>query len=397
MCFSVQGSFYLHKPTYTMQIPTAFNTHNLTVFSQVAKESFYSQQKKVKTARTPLQLVKSANTHILCKSQSLEEASTISATFDITYLGYFSADDYDLKIEFSPSEKIHKAMVSPISVYPLLEDLNLPVPPDYRSKLHLSFFSDEFERMKIRAEKVLSGEFTETKIRLFATRNLQITRKLFHDTSILFRTQATASVNETNNSDVYIIYILNLFVIRAMVFYTKFFKPYIGEQPLSEESMREQLHHQLPTAMKYPWLFDQRPPLNKTLNSFVFNSIANAPPETYAVKGASMQKDIPEFDPKLIQTLQQLKGKFKINCNTNILLDVFYQFLKTKNPDGSPYLECEIANLVTLLSEFFTDKDDVALNPSSIRTVLKPSNFKKRPHPDDPKRIDVSKSSNNIE
>ena len=117
----------------------------------------------------------------------------------------------------------------------------------------------------------------------------------------------------------------------------------------------------------------------------------------YTQKQSKESIPVAESIPPEIKILQQLKGKFQLNCNSNIFLDVIFQFIRKQAENGSPWLNCDYSELTALLNYFFTDKDGNPLNPSSIRTVLKPSNFKKRPHPDDPNKFDINNFSDSAE
>ncbi|MFH0895694.1 MAG: hypothetical protein V2A54_14755 [Bacteroidota bacterium] len=373
-----------------MQNATAIKSVDFSVFAQFARGFLNPLSKPVQSFRSSLQLIRSMNTKIVFSSSSKEETIKAMSSIDFTSLGYFNSSDYELNYEFTSASNIHSAIIKPVKVYPLIEDIKLPLAPDKKSKMYLDFLSDEFERVKIRAEKMLASATTERQIQLYASRNLQIARKLFHDASILFHSLHFRSDKEPEKSDVFIIYTLNLFVIRSIVFFSKFFKPYLSELPADEEKLRSELHNELPAVFKYPWLFNQRPALYQTLNSYMSGALVNDVIAQYSQsqpqQSASTNSEVSGED----QALQLFKGLFKLNCNTNIFLDVLFQFIHRRDEMSRPWLECEYADLIKLLSTRFTDKDGNLLNPASIRTIMKPANFKKRPHSDGPNKINIS-------
>jgi len=365
----------------------ALKTVDFNVFSQFVWGSLNPLSKPDKTFRSSLQLVRFANTHVVCSSQSKEEANKTVNSFDLTSYGYHSTSDYELNYEFSSESNSHSAIIRPLKVYPLREDIQLPIAPDKRTKMYLDFFSDEFERVKIRAVKILASAPSERFIHLYASRNLQIARKLFHDASILLRSLYFDPTKENNSPDFYIIYTLNLFVIRGIVFFSKFFKPYLSDQPASEEKLRSELHNELPTMYKHPWLFDQRPALYQTLNSCLSSSVLNEVIAPYTKNQPQPANTENIVLPDDVQLLQQLKGKFKLNCNTNIFADVFFQMLNEKKENEKPCLDADSTELIKVLTYFFSDKTGQPLSPHTLRSMLKPSNFTKRPFQDDENRI----------
>lgn len=369
--------------------PDIYANIDNSVFSQIIKGSFPIIPNKSKSLWSPLQLVKSVNSRVVKTSTSKEQIDNELLTHDFTYYGYHTTLDYELKISYESAKGFHQLLLIPVKVYDLQENMLLPEPKDKRSKVFLDFFSDEFERIKIRAEKVLANTTSERALRLYATRNLQIARKLFHDSSILFQSLSLRASSPVDQSDLYIIYTLNLFIIRTMVFFSKFFKHFIDEAPLIEENLRKELHNETPSYLKYPWLFEQKPNLYSSLNSFFSGSIVKDVISPYTQNSACGLTGIDISGDKSNIGLQHLKGRFRLNCNVNSFVDLFYQMIHEKKTGDDPYLDCEIQELIDVLSFLFIDKDGNQLNPESIRTILKPANFKKRPHPDDPRKLKI--------
>ncbi len=72
-------------------------------------------------------------------------------------------------------------------------------------------------------------------------------------------------------------------------------------------------------------------------------------------------------------------AKAKINCNVNQFVDIFYQMMAEKEIDGKSILESESNTIVAIITHYFTDKNGHEISEETVRTILKPSRFEKRP------------------
>lgn len=73
------------------------------------------------------------------------------------------------------------------------------------------------------------------------------------------------------------------------------------------------------------------------------------------------------------------KNKFKINTNLNQFVDVFFQLMYEKKVGGKPYLEASPNELADMITTWFNDKEGKEISIETIKTILKPSRFEKRP------------------
>jgi len=74
-----------------------------------------------------------------------------------------------------------------------------------------------------------------------------------------------------------------------------------------------------------------------------------------------------------------VKSKSRINTNVNQFVDVFFQMMHEKQVDGKPYLQAATADIAEMIAANFTDKEGNDIPVETIKTVLKPSRFEKRP------------------
>ena len=73
------------------------------------------------------------------------------------------------------------------------------------------------------------------------------------------------------------------------------------------------------------------------------------------------------------------KNKFKINTNLNQFVDIFFQLMHEKKVSGKPYLEASPNELAEMITTWFKDKEGKEISIETIKTILKPSRFEKRP------------------
>jgi hypothetical protein len=83
-----------------------------------------------------------------------------------------------------------------------------------------------------------------------------------------------------------------------------------------------------------------------------------------------------------VKTATEKKTKFQINSNLNQFVDIFFQLMHEKKIDGKPFLQAAPNELAELISSSFKDRDGNPINTETVKTILKPSRFEKRPKGD---------------
>ena len=111
------------------------------------------------------------------------------------------------------------------------------------------------------------------------------------------------------------------------------------------------------------------------------------------------KEDGADFDVQIELELHYLKKLVEINGNESVqsnavwngqinqLVDLFFQCLHIKASNGNPLLEISNEKLVQIIKDTFCKKDGTRFSVSTIRTILKPTRYDKRPKGH--KRIDV--------
>jgi hypothetical protein len=357
----------------------ALKTFSFTVYKQVIRGQISPVTFNKQNSKTTLNLVRSANNQIIYSAVSREEVEQFVTSSDFTIYGYHSPEDFEITYNRLPKSNLHQAVITPKRIYPLCEDISLPDPPDEKSKTFFDFIADEFERIKIRAEQIMHTGLSNKKISQFACRKLQMLRKLSHDARLTFNKMCSNNNSGLIQSDLYIIYVLNLFIIRSIVFYTQFFEPYLNKEPLDEQSLRDTFHNKMPRKPKYSWIFIHRPLLYEDLPESDCSSQAFETNPAYHQPTSNEKNNIPsELLNEAIELLQ-MKGFMQLNCNINVFLNEIFKMYYDKDSDGLTIFSAERKKLVKLLSYIVADNEGKLLNPHTISSVIKPSNIKKRP------------------
>lgn len=87
-----------------------------------------------------------------------------------------------------------------------------------------------------------------------------------------------------------------------------------------------------------------------------------------------------EGSPKLL-------SKLKINTNLNRFVDIFYRLMHENKANDKPILEAQPQIIAEMIANYFIDKDGNEISVETVKTILKPSRFEKRPKGNS--RIDV--------
>lgn len=89
------------------------------------------------------------------------------------------------------------------------------------------------------------------------------------------------------------------------------------------------------------------------------------------------------INSKIQSPLSTLKksptSKFRINTNLNQFVDIFFQLMHEKKVDSKPYLEASPNELADMITIWFKDKEGKEISIETVKTILKPSRFEKRP------------------
>lgn len=335
-------------------------------------------------------LVKAENTRKILKSVDKNNVSKLLDEMDLTIYGYRSLNDIHIEIISSHEGKIADVQIHPRKEYSLKETIDIPPAPDQKSAHFLSLIADEFERIKIRSNKVLESTDSERKLSLYANKHIQKAKQIAYDARFLFNQIQNKGEFINDNADVYILFVLNLFLIRLIVYYQKFFKPFVASCNETEQGLRMDFFYSLPVKFKYPFIFHN-------INSLSDSVSAVDEPETkdYSIKTIQNNKAsdlvslLSPCKPNRYKSSNAIK-KIQWNRGANVLVDALLSLNTNFVYQDQTPMSASTDQIRSLILNNFVDKNGKDFSEETIDTYLKPARSDKLPKSDNPKRIDFS-------
>jgi hypothetical protein len=349
-------------------------------------------------------LVVFANTKTFCTCRIDDDPARLIKGFDITELGYQFREDAEIVVKKDTEQNMHEIIARPLKIYQLEDHFHLPDPPDKKSAYFLALIADEFERVKIRANKVLNCTGKKKHLALFAHKNIQRAKKIQYDVRYMLAKIYKPWSSATDNPDAYVIFVLDVFVGRIITFYQQLFKPFILAFPKDEQM--DYTVPAIPVYLKHPYLFQDTHNKPEEYNLQMDGSIF----DHQFMRQVDKLKDISEPNPGYPVNLAKLQNekkslqqeqafgdgiRLKWHGQLNVLVDIMLQLTSSLKINGKPPLEATPDELRLFLQENFLDRDGREISPFTLDTYLKPARDDKRLHPDSPKRIDLSGFLNN--
>ena len=307
--------------------------------------------------------------------------------------------------------------IIPLNHYKLRENINVPIYPTQKARDFSQLICDEFERIKIRAEYALDVVDSMSRYKQYATKNITKARKMHHDARILI----TKLQQEKNTECVFILFVLDLFIIQTILLYQKMFKPYLESPPESEYELKTELFSIAfsghPGFITGEWNEEKSQPANTELqNEPLYSHCAASKKKSYSQQQGFQESNITtnynsdlkkshgglsevcersnaEYGSESGETSiseREAYPKYKWNGQINVLADIFVRLTEKKMPDGMPLLPMDCRDLQQFLMRNFTDKNGHSLSEHTLRTILNPKRTDKKIHPDSPKKIDIS-------
>ena len=366
-------------------LPTLFKQLHINVFHEIVKGKFNPCLVQNTHNDALRNLVITANTIKATTLSETENPFEFIENNDFTIFGYRNTNDFDIDIVKLPSGK-SDIFIKPLKIYDLHEVMDIPQYVSLKCTCYVEFMGDEFERIKIRAEKIYDTGTDEASIREYAGRHIQMTKKLFHDAKMELK-----SVQEKDNPEnIYILFAANLFLVKIILFYQKMFQLFLNNTIDSEEKLFHEVIKIL-SLKKLCTIF----PCRKT-------SFCNYIKKTYIEKAKQTEDQIDEMPVEYSESSCSKKTlpidiklpkyeRIKVNGQINVFVDMFIQCLEEIEVPEGMFIETTRENLQNFLLANFNDKNDKPFNPYTINTILKPYRTDKHISSNSPKKIDVKK------
>lgn len=372
-------------------LPALHKQLHIYIFHEMVKGRYNPCMINKNQHETLNSLVIKANTSKVASLLINEKPEQFAENNDLTVLGYKSTSDYEIEIRKQPDEKCD-LYVKPLFIYELNDPIDIPKFNGFKTNCYLEFMGDEFERIKVRAEKLFCSGTRDIGIRDYATRHVQLTKNLFYETKLLLRN----ILRKNNSEDIFIVYALNLFLVKTILFYQDAFKTHLATRPDIEGQLNNEVYKELPLRKLFDLISEENSQNNSnTKKSFVVNTLC----------AEAIPSEIPVINEKTVsgkKTQQAAQGiqafeRIKVNGQINVLVDVFFQMLRKKaikDDKEITFIETTPENLHDFILACFKDNNDKSFSWHTIHTYLKPYRSDKHIKDGSKRKIDISDQLN---
>lgn len=320
---------------------------DVNIFEEILRKKLCSNETPVKNQKALFELIQNIN-EVVIKVDGLDiDKKKEMKKINFKEYGFKNANDAIIEFSKDIFENKNKITLKASIMYELEDHIELPKPMDEKGELYIIFLADAFERFKIKATNILDITGDNKSIELYAKKNIQKALRIFYDSRIIFEKTQTNG----NRSDIYIFYVLNIFIINLILYLQKMFSAFYRE----EKETRVKLKYALYDSMKMDVLMEPIADYNKS--------------------------------NKNVDSLEEIL--FKWNGQINSCIAMFYDLTNKHLPNNKVLLEVDHNELVAFISKHVIDKKGNRINENTIRTCLKESRFDKRPQGD--KRLDIEK------
>jgi len=371
-------------------------TVDLQIYYEIASGKLHPH-KLNKTLHNINKLIFDENTLKIHSCKQQDEQQFIEDT-DFTLFGYRSAEDYVLDIRKDYVKRTSDIFLKPINIYTLTDIIKHPKPKDFTSDCYLTLICDEYERIKIRALKFLDMQTEESKISVYAHKNILKAKRIWQDVENWLEQAKHSFVFTEDSAAIYSIYLLSIFLKKVIEFYQKEFAPFISSNDKTQGTFCVKVGDKTPLFIKYPYLYpdyktdklqvecSSEEYQKKSPRSNTNTSEEQTATNTKNSKEYNFGKKSPRLDSE-----SEVDCSAKINGQLNVFMDIIYQLTEVIKIDEKPFLESTPDFWGLFLSKYFTDKNGHKLSKNTITTLLKRSRADKRIHANSPKRIDITK------
>jgi len=328
----------------------SYQRTDVSIFKEILRKKFCPEDDKGASKKVLLEMIQRINEkEIIIDGLEIDKKKEQN-NINVREFGF--KENSDVKFDFVQDvfENKTKMVMTAKTIYELEDKIELPYPANNKGKLYLAFISDTFERLKIKAENVVSATNETKYIELYAKKNIQVAQRIFYDARMLLnRTQIKGDRNI-----IFLVFVQNVFIINVILYYQNMFSSFYNEKKMTKKSLKAEL----------------------------YDSVGmNIMMEPVAEYGKN------EKEEELIEE----ERIFQWNGQVNVLATFFYDALNEKLSNKKMLLDADKEDIKYILNKFFVDKNGNAISKETIRTCLTDHRDEKRAK--GKKRIDISKYS----
>ncbi|MEI6767187.1 MAG: hypothetical protein WCM76_16275 [Bacteroidota bacterium] len=314
---------------------------------------------------------------VLIKGQDVDE---FIAETDFLSFGFKDESDFDIIKKSVPGGKTEISVV-PMKAYAGREVLDIPSFTSFKTNIFLELIMDEFERLKIRAEKKFEQTVDRKELTVYAEKHIVKTKLLLYD--------AKLHLNDNHSrDDIYILLALSMVLINTILFYQKLFKPFLSITPETREQLKSELFSSIALG-RLKALFDMR---GSEYCTFIKKSYLGKPCSDDCNTADTNENGAETFSEKKSSQQEQGSPKFYPgvwNGQINVLMDIFIQITEEIKVSDKPLFDTSPENLRAIIMEVFLDKYGKRLSYHTVNTNLKSYRTDKRIKANSPKKINI--------
>lgn len=228
---------------------TLAHTMHVHIFGELIKGRFQPSQAKFSNPEELKNLVAEAQTNTVTVLPAGKDPDEYIAETDFLAFGFKEEADFDV-IQKDLGSGRTAIIVVPTRIYEGCEVLDIPAYTSFKVNIFLELIMDEFERVKIRAEKKLENTDDRRVLAVYAEKHIAKLKKLFYDAKVLLN-------GNHHRDDIYILLSLSMVLIRTILFYQKMFKQFLATPPDNQEQLKSELFSSIALG-RLKVLFDMR-------------------------------------------------------------------------------------------------------------------------------------------
>jgi hypothetical protein len=178
-------------------------------------------------------------------------------TIDLVENGFKDGDEFVIEITDQEDGTI-QAIIKNLTEENLEEliDIDIPPPPNLKGEYFEFIVEREYKSLVIRIDNYLHHTSIESELKLFANKNIQLLKKLAEDAHRLKKKLYKEDLDDLDNPDTYVIYLLKTYILRLILLIQKRFEPFLTIPAQSETALRIELYEYHKTLAEFKKLND---------------------------------------------------------------------------------------------------------------------------------------------
>jgi hypothetical protein len=325
------------------------NRTDVNIFRELTKRKYFTEN-NINSQKAVFKCIE--NIH---KSEIIVKGFNINRQRELRNINasrYGFREYEDIKFEFIQDvfDNNTKILLLPSKIYDMEESFDIPRTNDSTILAYTQLLSDSMERIKVRAEYILSDTEEISGIELYAKKNILMAHKIFNETILLLQKAKL----KNDRREIFIAYIQNVYIIKLINYLQDLFGAFYSDRRFSKKTLRNELY--------------------EVINLKTFLDLNEC--KQQCMDGSVLGNG----------------GVLQWNGPINRLVTLFYDLKHDTMPNQKPLLDAEVDDIKFILTNFFTDRNGNFIKGITIDTYMKEYRDEKRAQ--GKSRIDINKYKN---